>query len=100
MATDKYISNVFYVMSRSIVTKHLHQEYFRDIHYYQLNVLDDTIDNPWVLVSFYVSYLTCFVSYDVVMFHNYPLKLNLLLSEIVNNVESANSISLFCAVTT
>ena len=46
MATDKYISNVFYVMSRSIVTKHLHQEYFRDIHYYQLNVLDDTIDNP------------------------------------------------------
>ncbi|KAI0222791.1 ATP-binding cassette sub-family D member 4 [Lamellibrachia satsuma] len=46
MATDKYICNVFYVTSRSIVTRHLHTEYFKDIHYYQLNVLDDTIDNP------------------------------------------------------
>jgi len=48
-STKKYMSSVFYVTSRDLITKHLHVGYFSDIVYYQLNVLDESIDNPYVV---------------------------------------------------
>ena len=48
VATKKYVCSVFYVVSRLLLTKHLHDRYFADIVYYTINQLDDTIDNPSV----------------------------------------------------
>ena len=48
VATKKYVCSVFYVVSRLLLTKHLHDRYFADIVYYTVNQLDDTIDNPSV----------------------------------------------------
>ncbi|KAK2170693.1 hypothetical protein LSH36_1g17037 [Paralvinella palmiformis] len=45
-ATEGYVTSVFYVTSRRDLSRYLHEKYFQDIFYYQLNVLDDVIDNP------------------------------------------------------
>ncbi len=46
LSTDKYVCSVLYVTWREYITKFLHKLYLRDINYFQLNVLDNTIDNP------------------------------------------------------
>jgi len=46
VATKKYVCSVFYVVTRLLLTKHLHDRYFTDVVYYAINRLDDTIDNP------------------------------------------------------
>ena len=46
IASKKYVSSVFYVKSRELLTKFIHRLYFRDVLYYDINVLQDTIDNP------------------------------------------------------
>jgi len=46
VATKKYVCSVFYVVTRLLLTKHLHEGYFTDIVYYTINTLDEAIDNP------------------------------------------------------
>ena len=46
VATKKYVISIFYVMTRSYLTSHLHAGYFTDVVYYSLNVLDESVDNP------------------------------------------------------
>jgi len=54
VATKKYVCSVFYVVTRLLLTKHLHDGYFTDIVYYAVNRLDDTVDNPYVVSLFLV----------------------------------------------
>jgi len=47
-STNQYIQKVLTVTWRQLLSKAIHRIYFSDIHYYQLNVLDKYIDNPYV----------------------------------------------------
>lgn len=42
----QYIANVSYVKWRGLLTYNLHRGYFKDDSFYNLNLLDKTIDNP------------------------------------------------------
>ncbi|XP_035688885.1 lysosomal cobalamin transporter ABCD4-like isoform X2 [Branchiostoma floridae] len=43
---DGYISSLMYVRWRRLICHRLHQKYFQDTVYYQLNVLQENMDNP------------------------------------------------------
>ena len=45
-ATEKYVSGLLHVIWRKFITKHVHRQYFRDVHYYTINVLECDVDNP------------------------------------------------------
>lgn len=42
----QYVSNLSYVKWRSLLTQYVHKGYFKHDSYYNLNVLDQSIDNP------------------------------------------------------
>ena len=43
-----YVASMLYVTWRQSLCKKLHQMYFSNILYYHINVIDTTIDNPYV----------------------------------------------------
>ncbi|XP_066281799.1 lysosomal cobalamin transporter ABCD4-like isoform X1 [Branchiostoma lanceolatum] len=43
---DGYVSSLMYVKWRRLICHRLHQKYFQDTVYYQLNVLQENMDNP------------------------------------------------------
>ncbi|OXA62639.1 ATP-binding cassette sub-family D member 4 [Folsomia candida] len=45
-STNQYVQKVLTVTWRQLLCKAVHRLYFADIRYYQLNVLDKSIDNP------------------------------------------------------
>ncbi|CAH1792366.1 unnamed protein product [Owenia fusiformis] len=45
-SSSQYASGVLYLTWRGSITRYLHKQYFRDVLYYKINVLDIDIDNP------------------------------------------------------
>ncbi|CAL1526890.1 unnamed protein product [Lymnaea stagnalis] len=46
LSTKSYVGSLLYITWRGSVCSALHKEYFKDILYYKLNVVEKTIDNP------------------------------------------------------
>jgi ABC-type uncharacterized transport system fused permease/ATPase subunit len=46
---QRYIASYLGVFWRMVLTKHLHQKYLKSKMYYQLNCIDTSIDNAWVM---------------------------------------------------